>query len=134
MNNTALNSINECLVFFDRLGNILFSNQAALDFAQINKPSNLTTDSWIAAYDVLNPKTLLKLSIHTYPVIKALKGIEVRNLSLLIKNRSTSQKVEVLCNTAPLRNSEKEVVGALLSFSKVYKKEISLNQNNLVTT
>lgn len=110
---TALESFMDGVVIIDSNRNVTYSNGAARKICRkINLPADL---DWSRYFGIFFADSKAPCPTENLPIIRALRGEEVREEMLYLKNEKMDQGHFVSCNARPVFN-EGKIAGAIMSF------------------
>ncbi len=120
---TALESFMDGVVIIDARFQVTYSNEAA---RKICRKVHLPTDlNWSKHFGIFLKDTQTLCSNNKLPIIRALRGEEVREELLFLKNEKMERGHYVSCNARPVYHSG-AITGAIMSFrvvTEVIEKE-----------
>ncbi len=114
----AVAGISDAIVIVDERGRVVYHNPAAYRLVGFD---NLAPDEsdWSAQYGLFHPDARTPFPSGELPLVRALKGMEVRDVGLFVRNTFVPNGVHVLVSAHPLRNQVGRIRGAVCIFRDV---------------
>ena len=118
---SVFDSIGEAVTVTDVEGAIIRFNPAAERIVGVGMVSN-TPERWTSEYGIFFPDRETPVPYDELPQIRALRGEQVDDLELFVRNPKVPDGVWVNVNASPIRGSHGEVEGSVIAFRDVTER------------
>ncbi len=115
---SILNSLGEGVIVSDKVGNFLYFNPIAENILGIGS-KNVTTAEWSSGYGTYYPDEVTPYPSEQLPLARAIRGEEVSNEFIYIKNPERSEGVFIEVSASPLRDTKSAVSGGIVIFRDI---------------
>lgn len=124
---TALNTVSEGILIFDREFNLLYKNVASTFILDSDsKTFNLIDfQNFQEKFKVLDLKTQRELAFDELPIYRAANGLRFVDYQVYIKPEGGGNGIYLSCNGTPLISNEHTIIGGVLSFTDITKKYLA---------
>jgi PAS domain S-box-containing protein len=128
--NTLLQSViqnmGDGLVVTDENGKFIIWNPAAERIIGIGK-LDVPEEKWAETYGILWPDTKTVIETDELPLVKGLRGEEVDDMEIFIKNYKNTEGNYVIISTRPLTDLSGSITGAVAVFHDITERKNSEN-------
>lgn len=122
----AISGISDALVVVDAGGRIVYANPAADYLVGMNSvPRDIS--AWSSRHGVFYPDERTPVADSDLPIARALRGEEVRDVALFVRNELVPSGVHIQISTSALRDAEGKLRGVACIF-----RDVTLSRMNEV--
>jgi len=118
----VLESLADGVVVADLEGRLIFSNKAAAQIVGIGV-LDVPPEEWTEAYGCFLPGEVTPYPPDQLPLALAMRGEEVREAEVLIRNNKLPHGVLLSINATPLRDEAGEIQGGVIAFRDITEKK-----------
>lgn len=124
---TALNTVSEGLLIFDRDFNFVYKNvgSSLLITPETNSFNFIDYQNFQEKYKVIDLKTQKELAFDELPLYRSANGLKFTDYQLYMKPVGKLPALYISCNGTPLISAENKIVGGILSFTDITKKYLA---------
>jgi PAS domain S-box-containing protein len=117
---SILNSLGEGVIVADRDGNFLYFNSAAENILGIGS-KNVDQQEWSSVYGTYYPDKVTSYPSEQLPLARAIKGEEVTDELIFIKNPERPEGIYIEISASPLTDTKSSASGGTVIFRDVTK-------------
>lgn len=114
----ALSHLPDGVLIVDERGELVFKNGAAERLVGLEALSP-DPKRWSEEHGVFSPDEKTLMPWKDLPVVRALGGVDVRDVELFVKNPRIHDGVHLLCSARPLRDASSALRGAVCIFRDI---------------
>jgi PAS domain S-box-containing protein len=119
---SILDSLSEGVIVADTSGKFLYFNQSAQAILGIGS-KEVGVEQWSSLYGCYFPDTVTPYPSSELPLAKAIRGEEVTEEIIFIRNRKRPEGIYISISASPLKNESKHIRGGTVIFRDVSAKE-----------
>ena len=119
-----LNSLAEGVVVTDTSGKFLFMNPIAKQIIGIG-PKNVKPEEAVSEYGVYHLDKVTLYSPEKLPLVRAMKGEEIKHEVIFIKNRKRPKGIYIDFSATPLRDSKGAIKGGTIIFRDITERTLA---------
>ena len=121
---TILNSLAEGVVVTDKDGKFLFTNPVAKKIVGVG-PKDVNPTEWASAYGTYYSDRITPYPSEHLPLARAMKGEEVTNEIIFIKNPEQPEGLYINVSASPLKDSEDSVNGGTIIIRDITESKLA---------
>jgi sigma-B regulation protein RsbU (phosphoserine phosphatase) len=121
---TVLNSLAEGVIISDQDGRFLFFNRVAEAILGIG-PKSVFQSDWSSVYGCFYPDGVTPYPSEELPLAQAIRGKEISNELLFIKNPTKPQGVFIRISGSPLKDASGSIHGGVVIFRDVTESKVT---------
>jgi len=121
---TILNSLAEGVVVTDKDGKFLFTNPVAKKIVGVG-PKDVNPTVWASAYGTYHSDRITPYPSKHLPLARAMKGEEVNNEIIFIKNPEQPEGLYLNVSASPLKDSEDSVHGGTIIIRDITESKLA---------
>lgn len=118
-----LNKLSDGIVVADKNGKFLFWNNSANNIVGLGS-SDKSPEEWSEYYGCYYPDRITPYPSNDLPLNKAIKGIELNNIEIFIRNPKIRGGVLVNVNAKTLTDKTGEICGGVVIFNDITKNKV----------
>jgi serine/threonine-protein kinase len=115
---SILDGLSDGVVVADQTGKFLLFNPAAKRFIGVGS-TDATPEEWTKRYGLYQPDKVTPCRTEELPLVRAMKGEEVDDARLFIRNAQVPEGVLISVNTRPLKSPEGGLRGGVAAFRDI---------------
>jgi len=117
-----LDNLADGVTVVDKDGRFTYFNPAAERILGIGRTDS-SPDQWQEVYGTYHPDTLTPLHAEEMPLVRALSGVETRDVEMLIRNPRIPRGVVISVTGSAIRDAEGGIVGAVVVFHDITERK-----------
>lgn len=121
---SILRSIADGVVVADEQGQFLVWNPAAERIIGMG-PENLPTSAWTSVYGLFQTDRTTPFPVRDLPLARAIRGEDVSDVAMFIRNDHKSEGAFLSLNATPLRDAQGHVRGGVAVFRDVTRQHVA---------
>ncbi len=118
---SILNSLADGVAVVNKEGKFLYSNQVAERIMGLG-PKNVAPEEWASIYGCYYPDKVTPYDPGQLPLVRAMKGEEITDEIIFIKNPQRPKGIFISVSASPLRDKKGEVSGGTIIFQDITEK------------
>ncbi len=115
-------SLGDGVTLADERGRIVFSNKAADRILGVGG-TDAPPQTWAEHYGVFVPDGSREFPVEEYPLVRAMRGEDVTDVHMLIRNAALPQGVLISATGCPMRDETGRIYGASVVFRELARKD-----------
>jgi PAS domain S-box-containing protein len=108
-----LDNISEGVAIADETGNFVYTSPFARKVFGTPENDDSKPEEWSSRFGIFHPDEQTPFRVEDLPIWKALKGVEVRDVGMFVRNPRVPEGRHVSCNCVPVRDGAGRVLGAM---------------------
>jgi PAS domain S-box-containing protein len=124
----AVGGLSEALLVVDSRGELVICNAAARKIARLRGAPSASPEG----FGVFHPDERTPLTPDELPILRALKGIESRDVRLFVRNDLVPHGLHMLASSSPVRDASGQIRGAVSiwrDFTRIREQELQLQES-----
>jgi PAS domain S-box-containing protein len=108
-----LDNISEGVSIADAHGNFVYVSPFAQKVFGTTENDGSKPEEWTSRFGIFHPDEQTPFRLEDLPVMKALKGVEMRDVGMFVRNPQVPEGRHVLCNCVPVRDATGQLLGVM---------------------
>jgi PAS domain S-box-containing protein len=108
-----LDNISEGVSIADESGNFIYSSPYAQKLFGSEEGEQSKPEEWTGKYGIFHPDEQTLFNLEELPIMKAIKGVEARDVGMFIRNARVPEGRHVSCSCVPVKDATGRLLGAM---------------------
>jgi PAS domain S-box-containing protein len=108
-----LNNLSEGVTVADPTGNLIYASPFSRKMFGMEETTKGTPTEWSSRYGLFLTDGQTPFPLEELPLLKAMRGMEVRDVDMFVRNASRPEGIYIRNHCLPLRDEQGQLVGAL---------------------